>query len=417
MSRPHQEPVARAAITAGSPEFRRSNRAVFLGGFSTFALLYCVQPLMPLLSRQFALSAAQSSWSLSVSAAALAVSLLFTSALSDRLGRKRLMTAALALAAGMTVLCACVQDYWQLLLMRAALGVALGGVPAIAMAYLGEEIESGSLGLSMGLFIAGSAFGGMAGRLLASVLSDWLSWRAALAAIGALGAAVAFEFWRSLPPSRNFTPHAQGWRALREGARRHFADPGLPWLFCIAFLCMGSFVSMYNYMAYRLLGAPFDLRQGIVGAIAFFYPIGIYSSVWAGKLVDRLGRGGVLWSVITAMLVGLLLTLADTLWLIVPGMAVFTFGYFATHSVASSWVSRRAPAPQALASALYLFFHYLGSSVLGSASGLMWARDGWPGVVAMLAVCVGAALLIARRLRHLEPAARPASAVAGGRSA
>jgi YNFM family putative membrane transporter len=110
-----------------------------------------------------------------------------------------------------------------------------------------------------------------------------------------------------------------------------------------------------------------------------------------------------LWGVLTVMLAGLLLTLAGNLALIVIGMALFTFGFFASHSVASSWVGRRARAPQALASALYLFFYYLGSSVIGSLSGLMWSGGGWPGVVAMLAVCLGLALLIALRLRHLVP--------------
>jgi YNFM family putative membrane transporter len=396
-------PSAQRAIAAGTPAFKRSNRALFFGGFSTFALLYCVQPLMPVLSHEFALTPAQSSWSLSISTAALAVSLLLTSAVSDRLGRKPLMVAALAVAALTTLLCAFARSYPQLLLMRAALGVALGGMPAIAMAYLAEEIEAPSLGLSMGLYIAGSAFGGMAGRVVVAVLSDFYSWRAALAAMGVMGLLAAAEFWRSLPRSHNFVANRDGWAALPTGLRRHLSDAGLPWLFLLAFLLMGCFVSMYNYIAYRLLAAPFGLGQSTVGAIAFLYLIGIFSSVWAGRLADRLGRRGVLWIMLSTMLAGLLLTLSNALPVIVAGLALFTFGFFAAHSIASSWVGRRARAPQALASALYLFFYYLGSSLVGSLSGLVWARDGWSGVVAMLAIGLGLALLIALRLRHLAP--------------
>jgi YNFM family putative membrane transporter len=390
-------------IAAGTLDFKRTNRALFFGGFSCFALLYCVQPLMPVLAHEFALSAAQSSWALSISTAALAISLLITSTLSDRIGRKPLMVTAMLVAAVMTLLCAFAQNYLQLLVMRAALGFALGGMPAIAMAYLGEEIEAPSLGLSMGLYISGSAFGGMAGRVLSSLLSDVASWRVALAAMGLLGLLAGCEFWRSLPRSNHFVPSTRGWRALPAGLRLHFRDAGLPSLFCLSFLLMGCFVSMYNYIGYRLLGAPFNLSQSSVGAVALLYLIGIFSAVWAGRLADRLGRRGVLWGVLTVMLAGLLLTLAGNLALIVIGMALFTFGFFASHSVASSWVGRRARAPQALASALYLFFYYLGSSVIGSLSGLMWSGDGWPGVVAMLAVCLGLALLIALRLRHLVP--------------
>lgn len=401
------------AIAAGTPEFRRSNRALFFGGFSTFALLYCVQPLMPLLSEEFSLTPAQSSLSLSISTGALAVSLLLTSALSDRLGRKPLMVTAMLLAALMTVLCGFAHGYPQLLALRAALGIALGGMPAVAMAYLGEEIEPASLGLSMGLYIAGSAFGGMTGRIVASLLSDFFSWRVALGVIGALGLLAGAEFWRSLPASKNFTATTQGWSSLPAGLRRHLSDPGLPWLFAVSFLLMGCFVSLYNYIAYRLLGAPFGLRQSVVGTIAFMYLIGMYSSVWAGRTADRLGRRKVLWMVLTVMLCGLLLTLSSWLSVTLVGMVLFTFGFFATHSVASSWVGRRAQAPKALASALYLFFYYLGSSVIGSLSGIMWGHDGWNGVVAVLAFILGLALLIALKLRHLAPLGQGELAPAG----
>ncbi|HEU4376867.1 MAG TPA: MFS transporter, partial [Telluria sp.] len=153
--------MSRTAIAAGSPAFKRTNRAMVFGGFSTFALLYCVQPLMPLLARQFVLTPAQSSLVLSVSTAALALSLLLSSVVSDRIGRKPMMVSAMLGGAILTLACAFAQNYAQLLVLRGLLGVALGGMPAIAMAYLGEEIEGPSLGLSMGLYIGGSAFGGM----------------------------------------------------------------------------------------------------------------------------------------------------------------------------------------------------------------------------------------------------------------
>ncbi|UGQ47467.1 MFS transporter [Massilia endophytica] len=400
------------SITAGSPEFKRSNRALFFGGFSCFALLYSVQPLMPLLGQEFALTPAQTSLALSVSTGALAVSLLLSSILSDRIGRKPLMVAALTVAALMTLLSACAQTCNQLLFARAALGAALGGMPAVAMAYLSEEIEAKSLGLSMGLYVSGSAFGGMLGRILASVLSDFMSWRVATAALGVAGLFAALEYWRSLPASRNFRPSEGGVAALVAGLRQHFRDDGLPWLFALAFLLVGCFISAYSYISFRLLAAPFELRQSVVGAISVLYLIGIFSSVWAGKLADRLGRRGVLWVLLCVMLSGLLLTLLNSLVFIVAGMALYTFGFFASHSVASSWVGRRAHAPKALASALYLFFYYMGSSFVGWIAGYLWSHAGWPGVVALLGFGLSLALLIALRLRSLVPVAVPPAALA-----
>jgi len=402
-------PLPAAPISPGAADFKRINRAMMFGGFSTFALLYCVQPLMPMLSREFALTAAQSSLALSLSTGMLAVSLLVSSMLSERFGRKPMMVASMTLGGILTLLCAFAQTFPQVLVLRGLLGFMLGGMPAIAMAYLSEEIDPRSLGLSMGLYISGSAFGGMLGRLLTSVISDFYTWRLALGLMGAAGMYAAWEFWRSLPASKNFRPGSRGLAGLVRGARSHLTDAGLPWLFALAFLLMGTFVSLYNYIGYRLLGAPFAMRPSVVGLLSLLYLLGIFSSVWAGRLADRLGRRNVLWLVMGAMACGLLITLINYLPAIVLGMGLFTFGFFASHSVASSWVGRRARAPQALASALYLFFYYLGSSVVGWCAGVAWEHGQWRGVVALLGAILGGALLIALRLRTLAPLA-PAEA-------
>jgi YNFM family putative membrane transporter len=410
--------MSEPASSTDHQSFSRINRAMVIGGFSTFALLYCVQPLMPMLAHQFALSPAESSLALSGSTAALALSLLVSGALSDRIGRRPLMVASMLLGAILTSLSAFAQTFPQLLVLRVLLGFALGGVPAVAMAYLSEEIPGPSLGHAMGLYIGGSAFGGMFGRLAAALLSDLGSWRLALAVIGLAALAAGWEFRRCLPASRCFTPGRPGFKALLNGARAHLLDPGLPWMFALAFLLMGCFVSMYNYIGYRLQGAPFGLSQSAAGSLSALYLLGIFSSVWAGRLADRLGRRKVLWLVMALMLAGLLLTLVDSLIAIVPGMGLFTFGFFASHSVVSSWVGRRAQSSQALASALYLFFYYLGSSVVGSASGLLWSSHGWHGLVALLAGALAVAFCIALRLRGLaQLAPGPAEVAAGARSA
>ncbi len=403
--------VPAPAMSPGAADFKRINRAMMFGGFSTFALLYCIQPLMPMLSHEFALTAAQSSLALSLSTGMLAVSLIVSSLLSERFGRKPMMAASMTLGGILTILCAFAHTYPQLLVLRGLLGFMLGGMPAIAMAYLSEEIDPRSLGLSMGLYISGSAFGGMLGRMITSLVSDFYNWRLALGLMGAAGMYAAWEFWRSLPASKNFRPGSRGIAGLVRGVRSHVSDAGLPWLFALAFLLMGAFVSLYNYIGYRMLGAPFALRPSVVGLLSLLYLLGIFSSVWAGRLADRLGRRNVLWLVMGAMLGGLLLTLINFLPTIVLGMGLFTFGFFASHSVASSWVGRRARAPQALASALYLFFYYLGSSVVGWVAGVAWEWRGWPGVVMVLGGALGLALLIALKLRTLAPL-EPAAIVA-----
>jgi len=399
-------PVAPGArIAAGSPAFRRVNRAMAFGGFAIFALLYCVQPLMPLLGHDFHLSPARSSLVLSVSTATLALALLGSSSVAERFGRKRVMVASMISGALLTLACAFASDYQHLVALRALMGLMLGGLPAVAMAYLSDEIEPTSLGLSMGMYISGSAFGGMSGRVIAAFISDVASWRVALGLLGAAGLYAAWEFARSLPPSRHGGARPARGPGFVDGLRIHLRDPGLPWLFVLPFLLMGCFVSLYNYIGYRLLAPPFGLRQSAVGLLSLLYLLGIFSSVWAGRLGDRLGRRNVLWMVMGLMIAGLLMTLFDSIVAVVLGVGVATFAFFAAHSMASSWVGRRAQPPQALASGIYLFFYYLGSSVVGWFTGHVYEHWAWPGVVALLGAVLAIALAIALRLRRLAPVA------------
>jgi YNFM family putative membrane transporter len=388
-------------LQRGTPEFRRANRALFLAGFATFAMVYTVQPLLPLFSSEFGISAALSSWSLSVTTAALAICLLLAGAVSDRYGRNATMSTALLVSALCTMACAAVGSFPQLLVLRGVLGIAVAGVPAVAMAYLSEEFDPASLGYSMGLYIGGNALGGMTGRVVSGVLSDHFGWRTAVAVIGVAALLVALEFRRSLPAPRHFRQRRVNLLTMFDGAGDHFRDRGLRKLFLIGFLLVGVFISVYNYLGFRLAGPEFGLSQSAVSLLFSLYLMGVFSSVWIGRLSDRLGRRRVLWIVVLTMLTGLLLTLAHAVALIVMGVALLTFGFFGGHSIASSWVGRRALQHRALASALYLSCYYLGSSVIGSLSGLVWEAGGWSGVVLALGLCLGVSLLLSLSLRRL----------------
>jgi len=397
-------PAATAPLAEkGSAQFRRTSWALFAGGFATFALLYCVQPMLPAFSAAFALSAAQSSLALSISTIVLAAGLLLTGPLSDAIGRKPVMVAALCTAALLTLLAPLTPNWHALLAVRALIGLALSGLVAVAMSYLSEEIHPRHLGLAMGLYISGNALGGMSGRLLSGVLLDFFSWQAALAVLGGLALLATLAFWRLLPDSQHFRATPLSFANLRHGLRLHLSDHGLPWLFLEAFLLMGGFVTLFNYIGYRLLEPPYDLNMSLLGLLSVVYLSGTYSSTQAGLLADRLGRHRVFWPAILLMLGGVLLTLLAPLGAILAGMLLFAFGFFAAHSLASSWVGRRALEARGQASSLYLFSYYVGSSVAGTAGGFFWQHGGWNGVGLFIAVLLSLALGVALHLSRLPP--------------
>lgn len=390
-------------IEAGTPEFRRTTVALFAAGFSTFAVLYGVQPLLPVFADTFAVSPAESSLALSLPCATLALALLVVSPLSEVWGRKPVMAVSLFASALLTLAAVLVPGWHGFLALRALTGLAASGLPAVAMAYLSEEMHGRAIGLSMGLLIGGNALGGMAGRLIAGVIADHASWRWGLGTIGALALLAAFAFQAGLPASRRFTRHPMRWREVPASFGHHFRDAGLPWLFVEPFLLMGGFVCVYNYIGFRLLDPPYNLSQSAIGAIFVVYLAGTLSSAVTGEIASRLGRRRVLWLAIVLGLAGIALTLASGLPLIVLGIVAVTVSFFGAHSVASSWIGRRALRDRAQASSIYLCMYYLGSSVLGTAGGWFFAHSGWTGVVVFFAGLYGLALAIALRLARLAP--------------
>ncbi|QFU17901.1 MFS transporter [Microvirga thermotolerans] len=388
-------------LESGTPAFRRLNLALFAAGFATFAILYCVQPLLPVFSQDFGVSAAVSSLSLSLTTGMLAVAMLVTGSLSEIWGRKPLMVASLFSSALLTVVSAASPSWHMLLLTRLAIGATLSGLPAVAMAYVSEEVDARSIGLAMGLFIGGNAIGGLAGRVVAGALTDLVSWRFAIGVIGTLGLVAAVAAWRSLPPSRHFRPQRADPAGLLRSFAAHLRDPGLRALFAEAFLLMGAFVTFYNYLGYRLMAPPYRLSHTAIGAIFVVYLVGTFSSTFVGHLAGRLGRRRILWATILVMLAGLGVALTESLPPILVGVVAVTFGFFGAHSIASSWVGRRAREAKAQASALYLFAYYLGSSGIGTLGGVFWTAQGWPGVTALVATLLLAALGLAFRLMAL----------------
>lgn len=367
-----------------------------------------MQPLLPAFSLQFAVSPATSSLALSVSTFALGIALIIAGPLSERWGRKPLMTGALLTCAIISLLCAAAQSFAQLVALRLVLGVTLSGLPAIAMAYLGEEIEPAALGLAMGLYVGGTALGGMCGRLIVGAIADAAGWRAALAVIGACAVLCAVLFQVLLPPSRHFQPRVMSLRANAGGFLSHLRDRGMLLLYATAFLAMGSFVTVYNYLGYRLEAAPYHLSQTQIGLIFIAYLSGVVASALMGRLADRFGRGNVLWISVTILLIGVTITEARPLWAIIVGVLVLTFGFFGTHSTASGWVSRRAQSAKGLATSLYLLAFYMGSSIVGSAGGTLYSAFRWNGVVIGVDLLIVLALGLALGpLRTLPALSKP----------
>jgi MFS transporter, YNFM family, putative membrane transport protein len=389
--------VGPGGYRAGEPGYRRASLAMFVAGVAVFAMLYETQVLLPSLARAFAVSSAAATLSISVATAGLAAGLLVLGPLSDRRGRTTILHVGLAVAAALSVLVALTPSWTFLLVLRGLQGFALAGLPAVASAYLREELDASVSARAIGLFVSGNAIGGLTGRLLGGLLVDLGGFRAALAGIAVLAVVCAVAVRLLLPPSRRFRPVIRTGSLARQltGA---LTDPVLLGLYGLAALLMGGFVAVYNAATFRLEAPPYALAPTVAGLVFVAYLLGSVSSAVAGELAGRLGRRPVVPVAVVVMAAGIALTVPAPLPLFVVGLCVLTVGFFAAHGVASGWVAVRAAAggrAVGQAASLYSFWYYAGSSVGGTLAGTAWDGGGWPAVALLTGAAVLGALLLA----------------------
>lgn len=355
-------------------------------GFASFALLYAPQPVLPQLAAEFGLRPGGASLAVSAATGALAVVVVPIAILSERIGRRRVIVASVLAAAACGLLLPFAPTFELFTVLRVLQGIAVAGVPAVAMAYLADEMGPAGVGAAAGVMVAGNSAGGMAGRLVAGFGVDWLAWRGALGAVAVFGTACALVVVALLPPDGK--PPARGARGLRSV----LVDPVLLCQYAVATLAVGAFISFYNVIGFRLAGPPLDLPARLAALVFFAYAAGGVCSTAAGRLADRLGRGRVALATLGVAAFGALLTLPNSLVAVAVGLALFTGGFFATHAVASGWVGARSPAhAKGQASGVYLCAFYVGSSVGGTAGSAAYGSWGWPALVAVVLGWLGLA--------------------------
>ncbi len=389
-------------------EYRRILVALFAAGFATFAQLYSTQSLLPLITADEGLGPDQAGLSISMATAGLGLSVLVWAALADRYGRVRAMEYSAVLAAAIGLITP-FSPTWEILLgVRFVEGVALGALPAVAIAYLGEEIHPKYLAVAAGTFVSGNTVGGLSGRIVAGLVGDGFGWRMGILAVAGMCVVAAAVFLLVVPTARGFVP-VKLRRALGEPVlpmKQRFTagltNPQLWAVYGIAFMLMGGFVSMYSYIGYHFEQPPFALPMSLTSMIFVVYLVGTVASRFAGTIAFRIGSRRTIAIGVAMMITGALLTLVPSLIVAILGLVLFTYGYFTTSPLSSALTPRLVSAGRAQASAFYQLFYYAGSSLIGWGVGVLLANGPWwHAVVGIVCACAIGGLLALFGLREL----------------
>jgi MFS family permease len=302
-----------------------------------------------------------------------------------------------------TILAATSPGLHSLILWRFLQGLALPGIFATVITYIGEEWERHSVALVMSLYVSATALGGFLGRLLSGLVADKLNWRWSFVLLGGLTLLGAVLIARWLPRGRKrprfehdeAAEEATGLRAVWI-ALRHFRNPRLLATFGVGFGTLFTLVATFTYSTFYLADAPFYLSTLALSYLFAIYLVGLVVTPFGGFLVTRIGMRRGIAVAIALSAAGEALTLSHTLWVVVlPGLGLVCSGVFIAQSTSTSFLRMAAPAGGRVSAAgLYLSSYYLGGTIAGVAPSYMWRLGHWPACVSLTeAVLLGMFLL------------------------
>ncbi len=372
--------------------------AVYLCGIFAFLNLYSTQPLLPMLTRIFHASKAAVGLTVSASTLAVALAAPILGALTERLSRKRVIVASNLILAVPTLLAATSTNLHALIFWRFLQGLALPGIFATVITYVGEEWRRESIALVMSLYVSATACGGFLGRFLTGLVADTIGWRWSFVLLGLLTLLGAVFIARWLPPGTPHThPHHDQSPPSLWITLRHFRNPRLLATFAVGFGILFTLVATFTWSTFYLADPPFRLSTLALSYLFAIYLIGLVVTPFGGYLVTRIGMRRGIALAIAICLIGEALTLSHHLWIVIfPGLGLLCTGVFIAQSTSTSFLRMAAPAgSRASAAGLYLFCHYIGGTVAGVAPGYLWKFGGWPACVALVEIVLLIMLAVA----------------------
>ncbi|MGH6769062.1 MAG: MFS transporter [Xanthobacteraceae bacterium] len=358
--------------------------AVGLAGFCTFLNLYSPQALLPLLAAEFGVGAAAISATMTSATLAVAMTAPFSGAAADVIGRKYVITAAMALLAAPTLMMAFAPDVEALVAWRFVQGLMLPPIFVVMIAYIGDEWPATEVAAMAGVYTSGASIGGFCGRFLTGVLTDLVGWRSAHLVLAAITLAAALAMAAILPRERSFV-RSESFRASLRQMVAHLRNTQLLATYAVGFGTLFNFIATFTYVNFVLAAPPYNFSATLLGMIFFAYLIGAAITPMMGRAVGRFGRRPFMIGNLALWACGIAMTLLPSLIAIIAGLAVCATCGLISQAISTGYVTLSAHEGRSSAVGLYVTAFYVGGSFGALLPGLAWNTAGWTGCVAMVA--------------------------------
>lgn len=331
-------------------------------GFISIGMFRLTDPLLPAIAEEF--SSSIGSVAMTVTAFTLGYGMfqLVYGPLGDRIGKLRVMAAALMVAALAAAACTWAGSVAALTALRFAGGMAAGAIVPLAIAHIGDTVAYGARQTAIGHFLAATVTGQIVGGSLAGMFAEYFGWRLAFLAFGIAGMAIAARIGMvaaRLP--RPATP-GPGHVRITHLALLRRRDTRVVWG---GVFLEGCFVMGAVPYAGAALRHQFGLDYFTIGLILGSFGVGgLLYSASVRWLVTNLGERGMV------MVGGVLVTLSYALlataaqWQVyILALALVGGGFFCMHSTLQTRGTELAPQARGTAMSGFALSLFMGQGV------------------------------------------------------
>jgi EmrB/QacA subfamily drug resistance transporter len=179
--------------------------ALALAGASTFIIVLdtsVVATVLGTIRRDLHASVASLEWVVNAYVLAFAVLLLTGAALGDRLGRRRMLVAGLAIFAASSAACALAPGTGTLIAARAAEGVGAALIMPLSLTQVTAAFPAEQRGRALGIFTGSLGLATLSGPVVGGIIAQDFSWRWIFWINVPIGLAVAALLVLRIPDSR-----------------------------------------------------------------------------------------------------------------------------------------------------------------------------------------------------------------------
>jgi predicted MFS family arabinose efflux permease len=349
-----------------------------MAGFSVGAGMRILDPLLPMLAREFGVGLGAVAPLIGGFALAYGLGQLAAGPLGDAFGKLRIAGIAMAIYAATLFASSLAGDLTALLAIRVLSGLVASATIPLFIAQIGDEVAYEHRQAAIGRFLMGMVMANLLAGPISGIVAETAGWRASFLVLATLGAAITLFFAWRLGPMWRAPARRGGGTGLGMFVKLFGRPAGRRLMLAAAADGLLWFGGAFPFVA-SLLIDRFHLSAAEAGLIAASFGLGalVYTRA-AAPMVRVLGeRGLVLWGSLGMAACFAALALAQHWWVALVAQTLVGLLFFMVHGVLQARATEALPEARGTAVAGFAMALFLGQALGAVVFGTVIAEIGF----------------------------------------